>query len=83
MDTTPSMPSCSDISQAVKQKMATPKLDSKSKNEQRVLDFLRQVELKREKNSEKQPLDVKDFQIGLQIGQGAFASVRRSVHKES
>jgi hypothetical protein len=63
--------------------MATPKLDSKSKNEQRVLDFLRQVELKREKNSEKQPLDVKDFQIGLQIGQGAFAIVRRSVHKES
>jgi hypothetical protein len=63
--------------------MASPKLDSKSKNEQRVLDFLRQVELKREKNSEKQPLDVKDFQIGLQIGQGAFAIVRRSVHKES
>ena len=26
---------------------------------------------------------MKDFTIGLQIGQGAFAIVRRSIHKES
>jgi len=30
-----------------------------------------------------QPLELKDFKIGLQIGQGAFAIVRRAVHKDS
>jgi hypothetical protein len=30
-----------------------------------------------------QTLDLKDFSIGLKIGQGAFAIVRRVTHKET
>ena len=41
------------------------------------------IDQKREKNPDAQPLDLRDFRIGLQIGQGAFAIVRRAIHKES
>ena len=41
------------------------------------------IDSRRAKDPEKQPLDLKEFQISLQVGQGAFAIVRRAVHKET
>ncbi len=35
------------------------------------------------KNPEDQPLALKDFSMGIQIGAGAFALVKRAVHKDS
>ena len=41
------------------------------------------IEERRARNTDDQPLDLREFQIGLKIGQGAFAMVRRAVHKET
>jgi serine/threonine protein kinase len=57
--------------------------DNHLKNEERVVLFCSQLEKLRETNPGSQPLQLKDLQIGLQIGQGAFAIVRRVIHKES
>ena len=35
------------------------------------------------KKPDDQPLNLKDFNIGIQIGAGAFAVVKRAVHKDS
>ena len=48
-----------------------------------MVKFHQKIEEKRNQEGRKQPLELKDFNIGLQIGQGSFAIVRRSVHKES
>lgn len=45
--------------------------------------FQQIIEAKKDKNPSQQPLDLKDFTIGLQIGQGAFAIVRKAIHKDS
>ena len=41
------------------------------------------IDTRRQSKPEEQPLSLRDFQIGLQIGQGAFAIVRRAQHKET
>lgn len=41
------------------------------------------VDSRKNKNPNVQPLELKDFRIGLQIGQGAFAIVRRATHNDS
>lgn len=41
------------------------------------------IQDKKLKNPDNQPFDLKDFNIGLQIGSGAFAVVKRAVHKTS
>jgi len=35
------------------------------------------------KNPDEQPFALKDFNMGIQIGSGAFALVKRAVHKIS
>merc|ERR1712166_877548 len=35
---------------------------------------------RRKENSGEQPLTIKDFKVGLQIGAGAFAVVKRAIH---
>ena len=41
------------------------------------------IKERRSKNGDQQPLDLREFQLGLKIGQGAFAIVRRAVHKDT
>jgi hypothetical protein len=38
---------------------------------------------RREKKPDEQAFSLKEFEIGLQIGQGAFGIVSRVVHKET
>lgn len=52
-------------------------------DERRIDNFRELIESRRKANPDEQPLDLKEFQVGLKIGQGAFAQVRRAVHKES
>ena len=60
-----------------------PKRHFPENKEMRIQLFKQFIDQKREKNPDAQPLDLRDFRIGLQIGQGAFAIVRRAIHKES
>lgn len=54
------------------------------KSEQSKLESFREIILQRKiKKPEEQPLQLKDFQIGIQIGAGAFAVVKRVIHKDS
>lgn len=65
----------------------TPQGVNDQRNESRIQKLRDIIQSRREKatknGSEQQPLDLKEFQTGLRIGQGAFAIVRRAVHKET
>ncbi len=65
----------------------TPQGVNDQRNESRIQKLREIIQGRREKatknGSEQQPLDLKEFQIGLKIGQGAFAIVRRAVHKDT
>eukprot|EP00347_Sterkiella_histriomuscorum_P006749 403351578 len=41
------------------------------------------IDNKKAQNPDSQPFELKDFTLGIQIGAGAFALVKRAVHKES
>ena len=60
---------------------------NKELNKQRSMSKLKAfrgvIDGRRESKPDEQPLNLKDFQIGLQIGQGAFAVVRRAQHKDT
>lgn len=64
--------------------MLTVGLDKapKGNNQKQMQAFCEEIELRRQK-SEEQPLELREFQIGLKIGQGAFAQVRRAVHQKT
>jgi len=61
----------------------TPNGINDSRNVTRIEQLRKVIDNKKEKNKDQQPLSLKDFQIGLKIGQGAFAIVRRAVHKDT
>ena len=51
--------------------------------EKKFIQFLQIIERNKLRQPNEQPLALKDFVIGIQIGAGAFACVKRAVHKES
>ena len=65
-------------SDAVKQRQA--EMQAKVQLTQ-LRNFRNLIDTRRSSNPDKQPLELKEFQIGLQVGAGAFAIVRRAVHK--
>jgi len=45
--------------------------------------FKSMIEEKKQRNPNEQPFQLKDFNFGLQIGAGAFAVVKRAIHKDT
>jgi LEA14-like dessication related protein len=52
-------------------------------NSQKLQNFRECIAVLKTKNPDDQPLALKDFSIGIQIGAGAFALVKRAVHKDT
>lgn len=51
--------------------------------ERKFFDFVNAIEKSKQTAPGQQPLCLKDFQMGIQIGAGAFAQVKRATHRES
>jgi serine/threonine protein kinase len=53
------------------------------KNAEKREIFQNFISQRKEKKGDAQPLELDDFKIGLQIGSGAFAVVKRAYHKKT
>lgn len=53
------------------------------KAELKVRAFKKMLHKRRKANPEKQAFDLSEFEIGLEIGKGAFGKIRRVIHRET